>query len=79
MQRKRKGPRSVFPTLREQDILNLVAECQTNYAIRVELGISQRTVENIVHRFMKKVGIHNRAHLIRYAQEHGYGRRKVSA
>jgi len=71
MKRKPKGS---FPSAREEDILHLAAKCESYEDIYTQLGLSKRTVQNQVYRFMKKVGLHKKEHLIKYAQDHGYGK-----
>lgn len=71
MRRKQEGN---FPTPREEDILHLVANCNSYEDIYTQLGLSKRTVQNQVYRFMKKVGLHKKEHLIKYAQDNGYGK-----
>ncbi len=58
-------------TLREREILYLVAQGSTSSDIADKLYISRRTVE--VHRgsMMKKLGLHSMAQLIRYAMQRG--------
>jgi DNA-binding NarL/FixJ family response regulator len=54
-------------TSRELEILQLVAEGQTNNQIATELGISIKTVEKHRQRLMQKLDIHDTAGLTRQA------------
>jgi DNA-binding NarL/FixJ family response regulator len=68
----RNGLKSVHLTEREKQVLRLVAEGLTSREIAVKLSISEKTV--LAHRdnLMDKLGIHNRAELVRYAIREGY-------
>jgi DNA-binding CsgD family transcriptional regulator len=59
---------------REREVLGLIAELHTSLRISQKLGISIRTVEEYIYRIGLKTGIHKREFLIKYAQEHGYGK-----
>lgn len=54
-------------SIREQEVLRLVAEGESSKEVAVELGVSTRTVET--HRFniMKKLDIHSMSDLVKYA------------
>lgn len=54
-------------TLREAEILQLVAEGMANKQIAAHLGISQKTVEKHRQQVMDKLNIHDTAGLTRYA------------
>lgn len=58
-------------TTREREVLRLAAEGLSNSDIADRLSISPRTVE--VHRahMMKKLGLRNQTHLVRYAIQRG--------
>jgi DNA-binding NarL/FixJ family response regulator len=58
-------------TMREREIIQMVAEGKSSNQIGNKLGISPRTVE--IHRgnLMKKLNLKNRAELILYAIKHG--------
>jgi DNA-binding NarL/FixJ family response regulator len=58
-------------TPRERDVLQGIADGQTNKAIAAELGISRRTVEAHRESLMRKLEIHNVAGLTRFALEAG--------
>ncbi len=68
----RNGMKSVHLTEREKQVLTLVAEGLTSREIAAKLSISEKTV--LAHRdnLMDKLGIHNRAELVRYAIREGY-------
>ncbi|HET9481278.1 MAG TPA: response regulator transcription factor [Candidatus Polarisedimenticolia bacterium] len=58
-------------TLREREVLQLVAEGRTNKEIAEVLGMSVKTSESHRARIMKKLGIHETAGLVRYAVRQG--------
>jgi DNA-binding NarL/FixJ family response regulator len=58
-------------TERETDVLRLVAKGLTSRQIAKRLVISHRTVENHVQSTLRKLQLHNRVELARYAIEHG--------
>jgi DNA-binding NarL/FixJ family response regulator len=58
-------------TLREREVLQLIAEGRTTKAIGNVLGTSPRTVEVHRKRLMDKLGIHSVAELARYAVKEG--------
>jgi ATP/maltotriose-dependent transcriptional regulator MalT len=51
-------------TAREQQILDLIAEGNTNRQISHDLSISESTVENHIHHIYGKLGISNRAQAV---------------
>jgi DNA-binding NarL/FixJ family response regulator len=57
----------VRPTLREVQVIRLVAEGKANKEIAAELGITMRTVETHRAKIMLKLGVHSLAELIHYA------------
>lgn len=61
------------PTLteRETDVLRLVAKGLAYKQIADRLVLSHRTVQNHVQNTLRKLQMHNRAELVRYAIEHG--------
>ena len=58
-------------TERETEVLRLVARGLTAKQIAARLVLSHRTVENHVQNTLRKLQLHNRAELVRYAIEHG--------
>lgn len=58
-------------TDRETDVLRLVAKGLTARQIANRLVLSHRTVENHVQSTLRKLQLHNRVELARYAIEHG--------
>jgi DNA-binding NarL/FixJ family response regulator len=64
---------STAPTLteREAEILRMVAKGLTSRQIATRLTLSPRTVENHVQNTLRKLQLHNRVELARYAIEQG--------
>jgi DNA-binding NarL/FixJ family response regulator len=58
-------------TSREREVLHLTAEGLSSTAIAERLGISSRTAETHRANVMAKLGLHNRADLVRYAMGRG--------
>jgi DNA-binding NarL/FixJ family response regulator len=58
-------------TDRETDVLRFVAKGMTARQIATKLVLSHRTVENHVQSTLRKLQLHNRVELARYAIEHG--------
>ena len=58
-------------TERETDVLRLVVDGFTARQIATRLGLSPRTVENHVQNVLRKLRLHSRAALVRYAIETG--------
>lgn len=58
-------------TARETEVLRLVARGLTARQIAGRLVLSHRTVENHVQNTLRKLQLHNRVELVRYAIEHG--------
>lgn len=54
-------------TIREQEVLRLIAEGNTAKKIAALLGLSVKTVEAHKFNLMRKLGIHNKARLVTYA------------
>ncbi|OXM42999.1 response regulator [Amycolatopsis alba] len=65
------GPAPPRLTERETDVLRLVAKGMTARQIAEKLVLSHRTVENHVQSTLRKLQLHNRVELARYAIEHG--------
>jgi len=64
------GHSQARPTLREIEVIRLLAEGKANKEIAVELGISIRTVETHRAKIMLKLGLHSLTELIHYAIRH---------
>jgi len=69
----RKKERAGYDLLsqRERQVLMLVAQGYTNQQIADNLFLSVKTVETYRARMMEKLGLRNRAELVRYALRHG--------
>jgi pimeloyl-ACP methyl ester carboxylesterase/DNA-binding CsgD family transcriptional regulator len=65
----------LFATLsvREHEVLNLLARGFSNLDIGRELFISEKTVRNHVTKIFEKLGVQSRAHAIVIAKDKGYG------
>lgn len=59
-------------TLREKEIMHLVAVGYRNQEIAGELNISPNTVKNHIKRINDKVGVVNRTQLVAFAIRHGF-------
>jgi two-component system response regulator NreC len=58
-------------SLREKQVLTLLAEGYTNREAAEKLGLSMRSVETYRSRMAEKLGFQNRVDLVRYAIAHG--------
>ncbi|HLU41512.1 MAG TPA: response regulator transcription factor, partial [Microthrixaceae bacterium] len=58
-------------TERETEVLRLVAKGLTARQIADRLVLSHRTVQNHVQNTLRKLQLHNRVQLVRYAIEQG--------
>ncbi len=70
-QNKASSSPAVDLTPREKEILELVSQGLTNQQIAQKLFISSRTIDTHRTNIMHKIGVHDVAHLVRYAIEHG--------
>lgn len=59
-------------TLREKEILHLIAVGYTNQEIGEKLNISPNTVKNHIRRINDKVGVNNRVQLVAFAIRNGF-------
>ena len=59
------------PTLRQREVLSLVASGQPNKRIASELGIAERTVKLHVTALLDTLGARNRTHLVAVARQAG--------
>jgi DNA-binding NarL/FixJ family response regulator len=64
-------PAQVRLTAREADVLRLVVDGLTARQIATRLVLSPRTVENHIQRVLRRLGVPNRAALVRYSVENG--------
>jgi two-component system, NarL family, response regulator NreC len=71
MLNKEPAPADVL-TLRERQVLQLIAEGNTTKEISGRMGVSVRTGESHRSRIMDKLGIHETAGLVRYAIRRGF-------
>lgn len=65
------APNNVELTLREAEVLQLIAEGFANKQIAAELGLSVKTVEKHRQQVMNKLNIHDTASLVRHAVAKG--------
>jgi DNA-binding NarL/FixJ family response regulator len=65
-------------TLREAEVLQLIAEGFANKQIAAELGLSVKTVEKHRQQVMNKLNIHDTAGLVRHAVAHGIIETKIA-
>jgi DNA-binding NarL/FixJ family response regulator len=73
VRRKRVRPVNVVEllSLRERQVLELVARGSRIASVAQAFGVSRKTVETHVHRLHRKLGCHNLGDLVRFAAEHG--------
>lgn len=69
--RHREAPETDPLTLREREVLQLIAEGKTTKQVAKRLGISVKTAESHRTRLMSKLAIHNTAGLVHYAIRRG--------
>jgi DNA-binding CsgD family transcriptional regulator len=69
--KRRYGQTPAGLTVREVEVLRLVASGRTNRAIARELGLSEKTVARHVHNSLTKIGAPSRAAATAYAYENG--------
>ena len=62
-------------TVRQREVLRLIAEGRTMKEIGAALGLSTRTVEGHKYQMMQVLGVETTAELIRHALEHGLAMR----
>jgi DNA-binding CsgD family transcriptional regulator len=58
-------------TGREREVAMLIGQGKSNSEIAAELVVSKRTVETHVSHILSKLGLSNRAHIMRWAIDHG--------
>ncbi|MEZ5361426.1 MAG: response regulator transcription factor [Bryobacterales bacterium] len=71
MQRRDGQAKEVQLTVREREILQLLAEGKTMKEVAAILDVSTRTVEFHKYNLMEKTGLHTTAELALYAAKHG--------
>jgi DNA-binding NarL/FixJ family response regulator len=59
-------------TEREREVLVLLAEGRSVKEVAIYLDLSLKTVDAHKYNLMRKLGIHNKAELVRYAIAHGF-------
>jgi two-component system, NarL family, response regulator NreC len=69
--RNKNGPDGNRLTLREREVLQLIAEGHRTRQVAGLLNISVKTAESHRGRIMRKLGIHDTVGLVRYAIRHG--------
>jgi two-component system, NarL family, nitrate/nitrite response regulator NarL len=65
----RNMPRRADLTLRQRQLVNLVAKGLTNKEIAAQLNLSEFTVRNHIHRIMKQVDVGSRREAVRVVQD----------
>lgn len=58
-------------TMREREVLTHLADGESNFEIAEQLGISHKTVSRHRENIMRKLNLHSRAELVRYAIRKG--------
>jgi DNA-binding CsgD family transcriptional regulator len=58
-------------TRREREVAMLIGQGKSNSEIATELVVSKRTVETHASHILSKLGLSNRAHIMRWAIDHG--------
>jgi DNA-binding NarL/FixJ family response regulator len=58
-------------TGREREVAMLIGQGKSNSEIATELVVSKRTIETHVSHILSKLGLSNRAHIMRWAIDHG--------
>lgn len=59
-------------TRREQQLVGMVSRGSTNKEIAQELGLSEQTVKNHIHRMLRKVGVSDRLEAVEICRTHGF-------
>jgi two-component system response regulator NreC len=63
----RKGRRLEILTSRERQVLELIAQGRTNAEIGQQLGLSHKTIARHRERIMKRLNLHSRTELVKFA------------
>ncbi|MFI5735647.1 response regulator transcription factor [Kribbella sp. NPDC051587] len=69
--RDRHGDSASGLSIREVDVLRLMADGLDTQQIGHELGYSERTIKNIIYAFTTRIRLRNRAHAVSYALRTG--------
>jgi DNA-binding NarL/FixJ family response regulator len=64
------GAKTVRPTIRQRQVLRLIAEGKRMKEIAAILRVSPRTVESHKYEMMQTLGVRSTAELIQYALRH---------
>ncbi len=59
-------------TRREQQLVGLISRGLTNKEIAVELGLSEQTIKNHIHRVLRKVGVSDRLAAVEMCRTQGF-------
>jgi len=59
-------------TRREQQLVELISRGLTNKEIAVELGLSEQTIKNHIHRVLRKVGVNDRLAAVEMCRTQGF-------
>ncbi len=59
-------------TRREQQLMELISRGLTNKEIAVELGLSEQTIKNHIHRVLRKVGVNDRLAAVEMCRTQGF-------
>lgn len=70
--RHQSGRRTIGPTQRELDVLELIAQGYTNPEIGRKLNLSEETVKSHVRHLLSKLRARNRAHIVSKAFAGGW-------
>ena len=65
------GPKSVSLSQREIDVVRLLADGWGTEEIANELRYSERTVKNVIHALLGRLGVRNRPHLVAFGARAG--------
>jgi|SRR6185369_10454759 len=59
-------------TRREQQLVELISRGLTNKEIAMELGLSEQTIKNHIHRVLRKVGVSDRLEAVEMCRTQGF-------
>ena len=66
------GPKSMALSGREREVIALVALGHSSKDVAFKMGVSVKTIETYRYRAAQKLGLRNRADLVRYALDRGW-------